>query len=73
MNLVSYSDAYWARNIDNRRSTSGFCFKLSDNSGVLSWSSRFQRCVSTSTAEAEQNAVVETVRKEFTYRAYLAT
>ena len=63
LNLVSYSDADWAGNIDNRRSTSGYCFKLSDNSGVISWSSRFQRCVSTSTAEAEHNAVVETVKE----------
>ena len=63
VNLVSYSDAEWAGNIDNRRSTSGYCFKLSDNSGVISWSSRLQRCVSTSTAEAEHNAVVETVKE----------
>ena len=62
LNLVSYSDADWAGTIDNRRSTSGYCFKLSDNSGVISWSSRLQRCVSTSTAEAEHNAVVETVK-----------
>ena len=63
MNLVSYSDADWAGNIDNRRSTSGYCFKLSDNSGVFSWSNRLQRCVSTSTAEAEHNGVVETVKE----------
>ena len=63
MNLNSYSDADWSGNIDNRRTTSGYCFKLSDNSGVISWSSRLQRCVSTSTAEAEHNAVVETVKE----------
>ena len=63
LNLVSYSDADWAGNIDNRRSTSGYWFKLSDNSGVISWSSRLQRCVSTSTAEAEHNIVVETVKE----------
>ena len=62
LNLVSYSDAAWAGNIDNR-STSGYCFNFSDNSGVISWSSRLQRCVSTSTAEAEHNAVVETVKE----------
>ena len=62
LNLVSFSDAAWAGNIDKRRSTSGYCFKLSDNSGVISWSSRLQRCISTSTAEAEHNAVVETVK-----------
>ena len=63
MNRVSYSDADWARNADKMKSTSGYCFKLSDISSVISWSSRLQRCVSTSTAKAEHNAVVETVKK----------
>ena len=63
LNLVRYSDADWAGNIDNRRSTLGYCFNLSDNSGVISWSSRLQRCVSPSTAEAEHNAMVETVKE----------
>ena len=63
MNLVTYSDADWAGNIDNWRKTAGYRSKLSDNSGVISWSSRIQRCVSTSTAKAEYNAVVETVKE----------
>ena len=29
LDLLNFSDADWAENIDNRRSTSGFCFKLS--------------------------------------------
>ena len=41
LNLISFSDADWAENIDNRRSTSGYCFKLGDNSGVISRSSAF--------------------------------
>ena len=28
LDLLNFSDADWAGNIDNRRSTSGFCFKL---------------------------------------------
>ena len=63
LNLVSFSDADCAGNIDDRSSTSGYCFKLSDNSGVVSWSSRLQRCVSTSKAEAEHNSVVETLKE----------
>ena len=63
LNLVSYSNADWTGNIDNRRSTSGYCFKLSDNSDVMRWSSRLLGCVSTSTAEVEHNAVVETVKE----------
>ena len=63
MSLVSFSDADCTGNIDDRRSTSEYCLKLSDNSGVINWCSRLQRCVSTSTAEAEHNAVVETVKE----------
>ena len=72
MNLVSFSDADWAENIDNRRSTSGYCFKLGDNSGVISRSSRLQR-FATSTAEAKHNAVVETVKEGIHLQGILAT
>ena len=72
LNLVSFSDADWAGNIDNRRSTTGYCFKLRDNSGVISWSSRRQLCVSTSTAEAEHNAVIETVKEGFHFQGILS-
>ena len=57
--MTGFSDSDWAGNIDNRRSISGFCFKLNNSSGAISWASKLQKCVSTSTAEAELNAVVE--------------
>ena len=57
--LTDFSDSDWAGNIDNRKSTSGFCFELNNSSGAISWASNLQKCVSTSTAEAEFNAVVE--------------
>ena len=59
LDLLSFSDADWAGNIDNRRSTSGFCFKLSESSGAISWGCKAQKTVATSTAEAEFNSVVE--------------
>ena len=59
LELTGFSDSDWAGNIDNRKSTSGFCFKLNNSSGAISWASKLQKCVSTSTAEAELNAVVE--------------
>ena len=46
-----YSDADWAGDIDDRKSTSGYLFKLSGAS--ISWRSRKQSCVALSTAEAE--------------------
>ena len=59
LELSGFSDPDWAGNIDNRKSTNGFCFKLNNGSGAISWASRLQKSVSTSTAEAERNAVVK--------------
>ena len=38
MELVGYSDADWAGDIDSRRSTSGYCFML--GSGLIFWKSK---------------------------------
>ena len=43
LDLLNFSDADWAGNIENRRSTSGFCFKLSESSGAISWVFRPKR------------------------------
>ena len=59
LDLTGFSYLDWAGIIDNRKSTSGFCFKLNNSSGAISWASKLQKCVSTSTAEAELNAVLE--------------
>ena len=49
--FIGYSDADRAGDLDDRRSTSGYLFKLS---GVaVSWRSKKQSCVALSTAEAE--------------------
>ncbi|KAL5578540.1 hypothetical protein UlMin_020239 [Ulmus minor] len=50
-NLVGYSDADWARTIDDRKSTSGVCFYLGNN--LVSWFSKEQNSISLSTAEIE--------------------
>jgi len=49
--LKGYVDADWAGDIDGRRSTTGFIFML--NGGPISWASKRQSTVATSTAEAE--------------------
>ena len=54
-NLIGYSDADWAGDLDDRKSTSGYLFKLSG--AAVSWRSRKQTCVSLSTAEAEYMAL----------------
>ncbi|XP_062118855.1 uncharacterized mitochondrial protein AtMg00810-like [Humulus lupulus] len=50
-NLVCFSDVNWARNANDRNSTSGGCFFLGNN--LISWHSKKKICVSLSTTEAE--------------------
>ena len=58
---VGYSDADWAGDISDRKSTSGYIFMLSG--GAISWSSRKQKCVALSTAEAEYVALSSAVQE----------
>ena len=59
LELTEFADSDGAGNMDNRKSTRSFCFKLNNSSGAISSTSKLQKCVSTSTAEAELIAVVE--------------
>lgn len=59
--LIGYSDADHAGDIETRRSTSGYIFKFND--GVISWSSERQKSVSISTMEAEYIAASEATRE----------
>ncbi|XP_065638159.1 secreted RxLR effector protein 161-like [Quercus suber] len=49
--LAGYSDANWADNADDRKSTSGVCFYVGNN--LVSWMSKKQNSISLSTIEAE--------------------
>ena len=49
--LAGYSDADWAENVDDRKSTLGGCFYVANN--IVSWKSKKQNSVSLSTVEAE--------------------
>jgi hypothetical protein len=53
--VTGYSDADWAGNADDRKSTSGGCFYVGNN--LVSWMSKKQASISFSTAEAEYIAV----------------
>ena len=60
MELTGYADADWGNGPD-RKSQSGYCFYLSPNSSPISWSSRKQNLVATSTCDAEYVALSEAV------------
>jgi hypothetical protein len=51
LKLTAYSDALYGNDIDSRRSFTGYIFQLGDS--TISWRSRKQRSVATSTCEAE--------------------
>jgi hypothetical protein len=52
-----YSDADWAGQPDDRRSTSGQIYML--NNACVTWGARTQKCVALSTAEAEWYALAD--------------
>ncbi|GKV07267.1 hypothetical protein SLEP1_g19063 [Rubroshorea leprosula] len=53
--LVGYSDSDWGGDLDDRKSTTGYCFNF--GSTACSWSSKKQSIVALSTCEVEYVAV----------------
>ena len=59
--VTGYSDADWAGDTGDRKSTSGYVFIQAD--AAISWKSSKQKCVALSTAEAEYVALSATVQE----------
>ena len=59
--LHAYSDANWAEDRNDRKSNSGYFCSI--NGGAISWCSRKQETVATSSAESELMALTETCKE----------
>ncbi|KAL5559464.1 hypothetical protein UlMin_035675 [Ulmus minor] len=57
LSLTWYSDADWGNDLDNIRSTTGYCIFLGDS--LVSWSSMKHSVVSRSTTEAEYRSLAK--------------
>lgn len=62
INPVAYSDADWAEDRHERKSTTGYVFKL--GIGAISWRSRKQKTTSLSSTEAEYMALSDSCRED---------
>lgn len=63
LKLVAYSDSDWAADLNDRRSTTGYCFSLTDEGPLISWKSKKQATVALSTCEAEYMALAATTQE----------
>lgn len=68
--ITGYSDSSWADDKDDRKSTAGHCVYMNNN--LITWCTRKQSIVATSTTEAELIAVFEVV-KEMEWMSMLLT
>lgn len=69
ISLIGYTDADYARDIESRRSTTGYAFKIGD--GVVTWKSQRQKTVALSTTEAEYMAVCDGAKEAVWLRQLL--
>lgn len=59
--LVGFADSDWAGDVNDRKSTSGYIFKLFGN--LITWSTHKQAVISQSSTEAEYAALVEAMNE----------
>ena len=67
--LFGSCDSDWAGDLDDRRSTTGYLFFI--NNGPVSWSTRKQTSVATSSTQAEYQALSSAVKEAIWLRTFL--
>lgn len=63
LGLRAYSDADWAGDASDRRSTSGYCVSLGKDSSLVSWKAKKQPTIALSTCKAEYIALALTIQE----------
>lgn len=61
MSIVAYCDADWGGDLDDRKSTTGYCVFVNNN--LISWNTKKQATVALSSAEAELMSVSDVVKE----------
>lgn len=69
--IIGFTDSDWANCPDTRRSVGGYLFTL--GSGPISWQSKRQRTVATSSCEAEYTAAFEASKEAMWLRTLLTS
>lgn len=70
--LIGYVDSDWGNNEIDRKSTTGYLFKLFEKCTIC-WNTKRQRSVAASSTEAEYMALFEAVREAFWLKSLLAS
>ena len=70
-NLTGESDADWSGDHDDRRSTTGYFFKLGFSGGPVSWQTKKQQTVALSSCEAEYQGLAAAVQEATFLRSLL--
>ena len=60
LHLIGFCDSDWASDLDDRRSTIGFCIYFGDN--LIGWSSKNQHIVSRSSTKAKYMSLISLQR-----------
>lgn len=63
LEIQAFSDADWAADVTDRRSTTGYCVCLNKKGPVVSWKTKKQPTVALSTCEAEYMALAATIQE----------